>query len=233
MIRGCSGACAQLDGYRKHISKRFVITGKAQRDEVWEYPLEAVREVVTNMIVHRDYRASGDSAIKIFDDRIEFFNPGALPPDLTLEDIISGKSPSVPRNKQIASIFKETGAIEKYGSGIKRILQTMSEVDAPQPTFEAFSGYFKVTLYPINKQPQQRSGGVNGGVNGGEEGVLRIIKQSPGIQTTAIKEQLSLSQRTVERRLKTLREKNLIIFRGPPKIGGYYPTEHDKNDTGE
>ena len=64
---------------RKHISKRFVITGKAQRDEVWEYPLEAVREIVLNMIVHRDYRASADSTIKIFHDRIEFFNPGPLP----------------------------------------------------------------------------------------------------------------------------------------------------------
>jgi len=42
---------------QKHISKRFVISGKPERDEIWEYPLEAVREIIVNMIVHRDYRA--------------------------------------------------------------------------------------------------------------------------------------------------------------------------------
>jgi len=42
---------------RKHINKRFVITGKPQRDEIWEYPLEAIREIVLNMIVHRDSAA--------------------------------------------------------------------------------------------------------------------------------------------------------------------------------
>jgi len=45
---------AVLGFIKKHISKRFVISGKPQRDEVWEYPLEAVREIVLNMIVHRD-----------------------------------------------------------------------------------------------------------------------------------------------------------------------------------
>jgi len=75
----------------KHTSKRFVITGKAQRNEVWEYPSEAVREIVLNMIVHRDYRASADSTIKIFQDRMEFFNPGTLPEGVSLQEILSGR----------------------------------------------------------------------------------------------------------------------------------------------
>jgi len=93
-----------------------VISGKTQRDEIWEYPLEAVREIVINMIVHRDYRASTDSAIKIFNDRIEIFNPGGPPPEIRMEDILSGRVASMPRNKQIASVFKEAGIIEKYGT---------------------------------------------------------------------------------------------------------------------
>lgn len=92
-----------------NISKRFVITGKAQRDEVWEYPLDAVRGIVLNMIVHRDYRASADSTIKILQNRIEFYNPGILLPELNLKEILSGNSPSISRNKQIVSIFKEAG----------------------------------------------------------------------------------------------------------------------------
>ncbi|MCD6533657.1 MAG: AAA family ATPase, partial [Deltaproteobacteria bacterium] len=72
--------------------------------------------------------------------------------------MLSGNSPSIPRNKQIASIFKEAGVIEKYGSGIKRVRQTMKEAKAAAPQFEIIANFFKVTLFPS---------GVNGGVNGG------------------------------------------------------------------
>ena len=214
-----------MDFICKHISKRFVITDKPQRNEVWEYPLEAVREIVINMIVHRDYRASADSTIKIFDDRIEFFNPGGLPADLTIHDILSGKSPSVPRNKQIASMFKETGTIEKYGSGIKRVLQIMSEAGSPKPSFETFSGCFKVTLYPI-KQGRE---GVNEGVNEGEPRLLHIIKAQPGKRAPFYADQLGKPVKTVERWLKELRDNSLITFDGPPKSGGYYPVSPDKS----
>jgi len=47
-------------------------TGDAQREERWEFPLEAIQEIVVNMIVHRDYTSPSESSIKIFKDRIEF-----------------------------------------------------------------------------------------------------------------------------------------------------------------
>ena len=59
---------------KKHLNKQVIISGKAQNEERWQYPLDAIREIVTNMIVHRDYRASADSIVKIFDHHIEFFN---------------------------------------------------------------------------------------------------------------------------------------------------------------
>ena len=63
---------------RKHLMVEYIITGNPQREERYDYPLDAIREIILNMIVHRDYRDSSDSVIKIFDDRIEFFNPGDL-----------------------------------------------------------------------------------------------------------------------------------------------------------
>ena len=99
----------------KHTNKAYIITGNPRREERWDYPMDAMREIVINMIVHRDYRSSNDSTIKIFDDRIEFFNPGKLLDDLTVEKIKTGKYKSYLRNKQVASIFKELELIEKYG----------------------------------------------------------------------------------------------------------------------
>ncbi|MGB9499500.1 MAG: ATP-binding protein [Dissulfuribacterales bacterium] len=66
-------------------------------------------------------------------DRV--FNPGGLPPGIRMQDILSGKIASNHRNKQIASIFKEAGIIEKYGSGIKRVRLTMTRAGAPAPPY--------------------------------------------------------------------------------------------------
>ena len=95
------------------MGRSYIISGKAQREERWEYPLDALREIVVNIIVHRDYMSSNDSVIKIFDDHISFFKPGNLPEGVTIDQLIRGDySPSI-RNKQIATVFKEGGIIEK------------------------------------------------------------------------------------------------------------------------
>jgi ATP-dependent DNA helicase RecG len=80
-----------LSFVKKHINKNVIITGEPQHEERWEYPIDAIREIVINAIIHRDYTRSSDSVIKIFDDRIEFYNPGKLPPGLTVETLLSGR----------------------------------------------------------------------------------------------------------------------------------------------
>jgi len=107
---------------KKHLMVEYIITGDPKRTERFDYPLDAIREIVINMVVHRDYRDSSASIIKIFDDRIEFFNPGKLYGGITINDLLSGNYSSKTRNKLIAKAFKEVGLIERYGSGIKRIL---------------------------------------------------------------------------------------------------------------
>ncbi len=174
-------------------------------------PLEAVREIVLNMIVHRDYRASADSTIKIHNDRIEFFNPGPLPDGITMPEIVAGRAASNPRNKQVAAIFKEAGAIEKYGSGIKRVRQTMLAVGAKEPLFEVVGNFFKVTLFPLG-------GGVNGGVNI----LLTFLADNPGKKTGEIHRALDIPQRTLECWLKLLKTQGRIEFRGAPRTGGYF-----------
>ncbi len=106
-----------LEFIQKHISRGSYFKGEAQREERWEYPMEAIREIIINMIVHRDYMQPGDSIVKIFDDFIEFFNPGKLT-GISIDQLKTGNYISSIRNKQIAVIFKEAGLIEKYGSGI-------------------------------------------------------------------------------------------------------------------
>ena len=84
-----------------HIKKAAKIVG-FERQEVWEYPINALREAIVNAICHRDYAYSSDITIGIFDDRVEISNPGTLPEPLTPEDL-KKKHKSIPRNPLVAN----------------------------------------------------------------------------------------------------------------------------------
>ncbi|MBW1812520.1 MAG: hypothetical protein JRJ39_02265 [Deltaproteobacteria bacterium] len=91
----------------------------------------------------------------------------------------------------------------------------MTSAGAPEPEFEAIADSFKVTLFSI---VESDPGGVNGGVNE----LLAFIENNPGKNTKQIQEQLRIPKRTLERRLRKLRDQKKNEFRGPPKTGGYY-----------
>jgi ATP-dependent DNA helicase RecG len=220
-----------MDFIIKHTNKAYIITGNPRREERWDYPMDAIREIVVNMIVHRDYRSSNDSTIKIYDDRIEFFNPGVLLDDLTIEKIKSGNYKSHLRNKQLASIFKELELIEKYGSGVRRTIETFVAYGLPEPVYEATQGGMAVTVFKkiaeldINEQDGGANEGVNVGVNVGVNGLLSYIKTHPGQSAGEMAVAFKVTKRTMERWLKQLKETNEIEFRGAPKTGGYFSTK--------
>jgi ATP-dependent DNA helicase RecG len=211
---------------QKHLSVEYIITGEAQREERYDYPLDAIREVVLNMVVHRDYRDSSDSVIKIFDDRIEFFNPGGLYDDLTIEQLTSNYYQSKTRNKLVAHMFKECGLIEKYGSGISRIKKQCAEHGLIEPKFEEIQKGFQVTLYKAFQLNVGANVGVNVGVNVGANvgvnEVLEFIKQNQPTKSKYIVEYFDVTQRTIERYLKQLKDSGKIEFKGATKTGGYY-----------
>lgn len=136
-----------MDFVRKHINKEVIITEKPQSIHRWQYPLEAIREIVMNMIIHRDYRSASDSIVKIYPDKIEFYNPGRLPDNITVEDLWANTYKSTPRNKLIADFCKDLGIVEKYGSGIRRILDYFRKEKQKEPVFGNISDGFMVTVF--------------------------------------------------------------------------------------
>jgi len=143
-----------MDFIIKHINKRYEFTGEIQRKEIWDYPLTALREIIVNMIIHRDYTHHGDSSIKIFDDKIEFFNPGYFPDHITKIKLINNDYTSDCRNKLIAKLFKDTGNMEKYGSGIGRVCKQFVEHGLKEPIFENFQHGVRV-IVKLEKLPNK------------------------------------------------------------------------------
>jgi ATP-dependent DNA helicase RecG len=157
------------------------------------------------MIVHRDY---GDSSVKVFDNHIEFFNPGSLPQSISIEQLISGDYTSQARNKKVASIFKEAGVIEKYGSGIKRIQNSFLDYGLKAPVFENFQHGFRVVVQTKTVEKT-------------DEIILNLIKSDSRITTRAMQKVTGLSRRGIEWQIQKVKDKKIINRIGPDK-GGHW-----------
>ncbi len=147
---------------RKHINKALIIVDtQTQNIQRWDYPLDALREIVLNMIVHRDYRAKSESTIKIFSDHILFYNPGQLPDGITIEQLRHNNYVSKPYNKQVAKIFKEMGEIERFGTGVKRVCDMFIDYGLPKPEWilTADGWVVKVFATPSTEKSTEKNTG--------------------------------------------------------------------------
>jgi ATP-dependent DNA helicase RecG len=125
----------------------FEITGETtQRTEILEYPLPAIRELILNTLIHRDYMSPVDVQIKMFDNSITFFNPGQLYGNLTIESLKTNTYQAYARNKLIAEAFYLTGDIEKYGSGFRRIRKELDKYPTMELVCEEVPNGFLATL---------------------------------------------------------------------------------------
>ncbi len=215
---------------RKHLMVEYIITGNPQREERYDYPLDAIREIVLNMIVHRDYRDSSDSVIKIYDERIEFFNPGGLYDDLTIEQLESNNYKSKTRNKLLALMFKECGLIEKYGSGIGRIKKFCKEHKIKEPKFEELQKGFQVTLYKEVLTPQktpQKTPHITP-QKSTKEKILDLMRENQNITIATISAELNIGKDTINEHIAKLKKEGELKREGGRKDGYWVVKESDK-----
>jgi ATP-dependent DNA helicase RecG len=182
--------------------------GSAQNPQKWQYPLEAIREIVLNMIIHRDYRSSSDSIVKIFNDKIEFYNQGRLPDNISVEDLLTNNYKSTPRNKKIAEFFKDLGLIEKYGSGIRRIIGYFKEENLPLPKFENISDGFQVTVYPAEMGKDTEKDTEK--LSNNQTVILKEIRNNNNITVEELSVILGINLRNTKNNILKLKTKGLI-----------------------
>ena len=140
----------QIDQVEKFIlfnikKAAWIEPGKIERQEKWEYPPDAIREAIINAIAHRDYYSPANVHISIFDDRIEIWNPGKLPPPLTPKDL-KEEHKSIPVNPSLANLLFLIKYIERWGTGTNDIIKWCREEDLPEPIFKEVTGGFAVVL---------------------------------------------------------------------------------------
>lgn len=179
---------------------------KLLRIDTRDYPEDALREALLNLMVHRDYGFQASALISIYEDRIEFVSVGGLVSGIDLEDIMMGIS--VCRNQNLANVFYRLQLIEAYGTGIRKILNAYHDVKQ-KPEIQHTQNAFKIIL-PNRNQSLERKEEYEV-LSKTEQQIIELMKQNGKLSRKEIETKLELSTSTVLRLLKKLTEKNLVV----------------------
>lgn len=205
----------------KHIDDKFYMENEIRvsaRNKLF-------REVIANMLIHREYSNAYPAKLIIEKDcvRTENGNKARGLGTISLTDFVP-----YPKNPVIASVFKEIGWAEELGSGVRNIVKYSKVYSGTTPEF--IDGDVFKTKISLN-EANRSDGGVNGGVSGGVSGgvklseinreVLECIKENGEFNAEEIAEAIKRGKRTVERAIKSLKELGMIKRNGSDKTGSW------------
>lgn len=175
-------------------------------------PREAFREAIANALVHRCWDVRANIKVGMFADRIEITSPGGLPAGITEELYLAG-GPSVARNPILANVFFRLGHIERFGTGIPRILDEYAH-ETVSPSFALRDSSIAVML-PVT---------VLENVTLDEEAILAVLAKGSALTRSQISEKTQLSKSKAIRTLNALVEKGLVT-----KVGEGRSVRYERN----
>lgn len=215
---------SSLEFVRSQIKERTKLGADGRFHTTPEYPEFAWKELIINAVAHRDYSIKGtDIQIKMFDDRITVESPGTLPGIVRLNNI---RSVHFSRNPKIARFLQEYEYVKEFGEGIDRMFNEMAAAGLPAPEYHDNAFMLNATIRngEVNGDVNGKDGKVNGKVNyddlsKNELLVYGAIRSNPHITRSDMIEMLDVSARTIDRAIKSLKEKDVIERVGADKNG--------------
>ena len=193
------------------------------RIEEYPYPEPAVREALLNAIAHKDYSSGNPIQIKVYDNRITFWNAGQLPETWTVADLLK-EHPSIPFNPDIATVFFRAGLIEAWGRGTLKIIRECDDAGLLAPVFSYDQSGFRIEF---RKAAGETSGKTSGKMSGKTSGkILALVKVDGYITIPELSQKIGVTERTIERNLQKLQQDNLLKRVGGAK-GGHWEVVDD------
>lgn len=197
--------------------------------QVWSDKVERRVEIKYNNEIRRRYddpRAT--VSLAIFDDRLEITNPGRLPVPLTPETI---KEPhgSYPYNLRIAQVLYLLTNLERWGTGVSRMVELCREQGVPEPEYVTNGHEVKIVFKKKHKSNSDENENVNVGSSVGslsvvqltarQKEIIRLIKGNPMMSSQQMSVVLSVVKRTIERDLADLQKKGILSREGNTSAG--------------
>lgn len=158
------------------------------RQDVYEIPPDAIRELIINAMVHRSYLDHGTIQVAVYDNRLEITSPGKLPMGQTLERMKEGYSKI--RNEALAHAFSYMNLIEHWGSGIPRIIGKVKAAGLREPEFIGGEVDLRINIY--RGQDDTNNAIIN--ANNAKNGVAGVENGTDGVEVPLNKEQTQIEK---------------------------------------
>lgn len=195
----------------------------------YEFPREVVAEAIVNAVAHRDYTSNASVQVMLFVDRLEVWNPGELPPPLTIEQLRVPHA-SIPRNPLICEPMFMARYVEKAGSGILDMIALCREAGLPEPEFRQDGGQFVQTLWRdwLTEAVMEQLG-----FNERQKMAIVFLKMHGRITNADYRQLTGATDRTALRDLAQMLEKRALIKVGRTGRAAHYAlaTKPDINPT--
>ena len=183
----------------------------------YELPRDAVVEAIVNAVAHRDYASSASVQVMLFADRLEVWNPGELPPTLTIDKLRLPHA-SIPRNPLLADPLFLVRYIEKAGTGTLDMIARCREAGLPEPEFRQDGGQFVQTL---RRDWLTEAVFTELGLNPRQCKALIAARSERRLTNTRYQEWTGASRATAKRDLDELVKKGVLIATGAGRGVGY------------
>ena len=205
------------------------------RVDKYEIPPKSIREVIANAVIHRSYLEPNDIQVALYDNRLEITSPGMLLSGVNVKRMKEGYSKL--RNRAIASVFAYVNIIEKWGSGIPRIMNEIREYGLQEPEFIIFENDFRVNIYRKNyNTTQSTQGSTQNRINTTqdiskkekldvknltetEKTIINTIINNPEMSQKQIADNLNWTVNKVKYYMKKFKQKNILKYEGTSQNG--------------
>lgn len=198
------------------------------RVDKYEIPPKSIREVIANAVIHRSYLEPNDIQVALYDNRLEITSPGMLLSGVNVKRMKVGYSKL--RNRAIASVFAYVNIIEKWGSGIPRIMNEIREYGLQEPEFIIFENDFRVSIYRKNYNTTQSTQGSTQDISKKEKldvknltetdkTIINTIINNPEMSQKQIADNLNWTVNKVKYYMKKFKQKNILKYEGTSQNG--------------
>jgi ATP-dependent DNA helicase RecG len=209
-----------LDKVLRTLDYKFLIRNISfegmNRVETLEYPVPALREMLLNSLIHRNYMGA-PTQIRIYDNKLTAWNHGTLPEGITLDKLTKSHS-SYPRNPILAGACFIGGYIDSWGSGIMKIVNSCKVAGLPTPVMEEDGGGFIVKLFKdrFSEEELQKIG-----LNERQIDALLFFKAKGMTTSSEYMKRYNIAERTARNDLNNLVENKLLTRDGDTNQSKY------------
>ena len=193
----------------------------------------AIEEALSNAVYHKGYDIREPIEVRVLPDRIEIVSHPGADRSISMENLKNYRAASRRyRNRRIGEFLKELHLTEGRNTGFQKIIRALKANGSPMPIFETDDDrtYFLTTIL-IHPDFIASHDGMNDGINvelndsvmknlsDKEQTVVHLIRRNPSMTVAEIAAAMGVSAKTVERAIKSLKEKEIVAREGAKRNG--------------